>query len=96
MKRAGARHVGEAIAAAIEQLGIGKKLQRYELFERWKEIVGQHIAEVTKPDRMDGTTLFVKVARSTWRNELVFLKKDLIVKINETIGEQVVSDIIFR
>ena len=40
--------------------------------------------------------LFVHVPQAEWRNELIFLKKDLIEKINTTMHQDIVNDIIFR
>jgi len=40
--------------------------------------------------------LFVHVSQAEWRNELIFLKKDLIEKINTSMHQDIVNDIIFR
>jgi len=84
------------LAGVIAELGIGGKLKQYEVLEQWHAIVGEQISRVTVPERMEAGKLFVHVTRSTWRNELIFLKAELIVRINTAIGQQVVNDIIFR
>ncbi len=96
MKNSTPKHIGNSITSVLHRLGIGKKLKRYEIFDLWPEIVGTQIAQVTKVDYIDGGKLFVSVSRATWRNELMFLKKELIDKINKALQEHIIDDIIFR
>ena len=88
--------LGSVISSVLDRLGIGLKLKRYEIIDLWPEIVGSQIAQVTKVDHIEGDKLYVAVATSVWRNELMFLKKDLIEKVNTALGQKVISDIIFR
>ncbi len=87
---------GGALAGILRSLGLTKKLRPYEVLDRWPAIVGERIAAVTTAERLEDGKLFIHVTRAPWRNELVFLKKDLMKKINETMGEEIVLDIIFR
>ena len=88
--------IGAAIAGVLERLGLGAKMKQYEVLEAWANIVGEQIAKVTSADQIRDGKLIVRVAHSTWRNELVFLKKELIDKINRAMHRDVVKDIIFR
>jgi len=90
------KRLGDAIQSLLIGLGLQGKLKRYELLDRWPEIVGDQIAQVTKADHLEGDKLFVRVTRSTWRNELLFLKRDLIDKINASMKQEIIKDIIFR
>ena len=54
------------------------------------------IAQVTQADHIEGDKLFVKDTLSTWRNELMFLKKDMIDNINAAMKQELIKDIIFR
>ena len=96
MKLSHPKPISNAISSIIDQLGIGVKIKQYEVVNSWSKIVGEQIAKVSSAERMEGGKLFVRVSRSTWRNELLFLKKELISKINKTINQEIVKDIIFR
>ncbi len=96
MKRTQPKPIGNAIDSVIKELGLGKKLRHYEVLEIWPEIVGSQISKVTTPLRIENGKLFVHVSQAVWRNELVFLKDALKLKINTTMHEDVVNDIIFR
>lgn len=85
-----------ALSSVLDQLGLSKKIRQYQVLEKWHSIVGEQIAKVTQAEHMDMGKLFVRVLNSTWRNELVFLKKELIEKINKVMNQEIVKDIIFR
>ncbi len=87
---------GDSLAGTLKALGLTKRLREYEVLERWPSIVGEKIAAVTEPSRIEDGTLTVHVKRAAWRNELTFLKQDLRKKINEVMGEEIVTEIIFR
>ena len=96
MKAVTPKLIGQGIISTLDQLGLGKKVKQYEVLDVWKDVVGEQIAQVTTADYFSGGKLFIRVSRSTWRNELTFLKQQLIQKINTAIGEEIVHDIIFR
>ena len=90
------RLIGSGVNSVIEELGIGLKIRQHELLHAWPDIVGEQIARVTTATGLNDGKLFVSVTRSTWRNELIFLKKELIEKINAAMNSEIVKDIIFR
>ena len=96
MRTSDPKHIGSAISSVIQQLGIGQRIKQGEVLEAWPRIVGEQIAKVTSADRIEGGKLFVHVTRSTWRNELVFLKKALVAKVNKEMNQEIIKDIIFR
>ena len=68
----------------------------YEVVERWPEVVGPKIAEVTVAERIRDGKLWVSVSHPAWRTELTFMKRGLIDRLNAAMGEEIVKDIIFR
>jgi predicted nucleic acid-binding Zn ribbon protein len=96
MTKPGAKLIGGGISSVLTSLGIGPKIKQYEMLEAWPEIVGKQIAGVATAERITDGKLFVHVEQAVWRNELVFLKKDLIEKINSAMHQEIVHDIIFR
>ena len=96
MKQAAPKLIGPGISSVLSGLGIGGKIRQYELLDAWPGIVGAHIASVATAERITEGKLFVHVEEAVWRNELIYLKKDLIAKINQTMHQNIVHDIIFR
>ncbi len=89
-----------AVAQALEEfavaLGIDATLRRYAVLTEWEVIVGEQIARVTKPQRVESGILYVGVASAPWRAELTLQRREIIRKVNDAIGTNVIKDIRFR
>jgi len=88
--------IGSIIKDVVKSSGMKSNLNISNIFNRWKEIVGDEICKKAKPFRITRGTLYVSVATSTWANELNLMSDQLIKKINSFIGEEVVKGIRFR
>jgi predicted nucleic acid-binding Zn ribbon protein len=85
--------LGQALSQLIKDLGIESEIIHNQAVQLWPEVVGKKIANITQAKKIDGKILFVKVKNDSWRNELVFLKKDIIERLNKKIGKKVVEDL---
>lgn len=77
----------------LHQYGIAQRVKEFEAVNLWPEIVGEQIAKVTSAKDVQDGRLYVEVANSTWRNELYYMKPDIIAKINKKIGQNLIHDI---
>jgi predicted nucleic acid-binding Zn ribbon protein len=85
-----------ALAEFSKSLGITKKLREYSVVTSWKTLVGEQIAKVAAPQRIENGMLHVSVSNAPWRNELSLRKREIIEKINNGLGKKIVIDIRFR
>lgn len=88
--------ISSALDELVNGLGIQKKLQEYDAVVYWEHVVGERIAQMTTATRILQGVLYVHVKTSTWRNELTLRKKEMIDKLNMTIGIDIVKDIKFQ
>lgn len=95
MKKSNPEPVAKLLGTLFEELGLGKKLRQYDAVRIWQEVVGDQIARVAIPTKIINGILIVKVEKSTWRNELSLLKREIIAKINGALKEEIVKDIKF-
>ncbi len=87
--------VGGVIQGYLERLGFSARLGKQVAVLRWAEIAGPKIAEETEALRIDGDTLVVKVNRAAWRQQLTFLKSELLTRLESKLGKGVIKDIRF-
>ncbi|MCR4440157.1 MAG: DUF721 domain-containing protein [bacterium] len=80
----------------LRNLGIEKRVKEQMAIALWPQAVGERIAQVSTPVRIRDGILFVRVASSTWRNELVFHKREILKRVNEAVGKAVIEDIRFQ
>jgi predicted nucleic acid-binding Zn ribbon protein len=77
------------------RLGLETKVKEHQAIAGWSKIVGKKISKVTEAKKTVDGVLFVKVNNNAWRSELMFLKKEILTKIDKTIGSGVIKDIRF-
>lgn len=88
--------VSSAIAELTSGLGIGGTLDRFSVVTGWSALVGEQIARVSTAQRMENGVLYVSVNTAPWRAELTMRRREIVDKINTTLGKKVVHDIRFR
>jgi predicted nucleic acid-binding Zn ribbon protein len=88
--------VKEALRRLTASLGIARKLGEYEVITSWEELVGEQIARVTKPERIERGILVVSVDSAPWRTELSMRRLEIVEHINHAVGRRVIKEIRFR
>lgn len=87
--------IGKILDSLVDTLGLKKKINEEKVMALWEKAVNRRVAERTRPIKIQGSKLLVEVSGSSWRNELIFLKPELIRKLNSMVGRVVIDDIIF-
>lgn len=87
--------ITEILPRFVSSLGQGKAYQTQLLIYNWEKIVGSLIAGHVRPVRMDFRTLFLAADAPVWANELRYMERDLIDKINAFVCEELVREIKF-
>jgi predicted nucleic acid-binding Zn ribbon protein len=89
----------EKLAAVLEKslkrLDLSAKLTEYGVWPIWDGIVGETIARNAQPEKIRHGTLFIKVASSTWMQQLQFMKEMIAERLNQKLGREVVKNIFF-
>jgi len=87
--------INQLVWNVLRSRGYEKAVREQMVVQSWSEIVGDRIAREAKAVGVENGAVFVHVPNAAWRNELTFLKADLLKKIRDFIGKPVVQDIIF-
>lgn len=84
-----------AIESMLRKFGIDNAIAQNNALIVWNDVVGKTVAKNTQPDRVEHGVIIVKVSSPTWRQELYFQKNEIIQKINNKIGKNIIRDIRF-
>jgi predicted nucleic acid-binding Zn ribbon protein len=87
--------VGELLEGLLKKHGVQDQVRRMDVLELWPEIVGEHVAEVTRAKGVDEATLFVEVRSSSWLMELNMMKGEFLRRVNEHLSETPLERIVF-
>ena len=88
--------LGTILQEAIAASKIDVDLSAYKLWQQWQDVVGPVIGENTRPEAIKGKLLLVNVSSSPWIQQLQFLKSELIEKLNQAMGIELIGDIRFK
>jgi len=88
--------VNAVLERVLSSLNLGLKVKQYRIWDVWNSLVGEAIARQAQPQQIRAMVLWVNVSSSTWMQQLEFMKRQIVERINERIGEKVISDIRFR
>jgi predicted nucleic acid-binding Zn ribbon protein len=64
-----------------------------ELARRWDDVVGERLAEESRPAALEGGTLFVKASSAAWATQIGFLAEQVAARANEVMGRAVVVSV---
>jgi predicted nucleic acid-binding Zn ribbon protein len=62
----------------------------------WTAVTGKAISDNTKPCIIKGKLLHVNVTSSVWIQQLQYIKRDLIARLNAALGGEHVDNIKFK
>ncbi|MDD3625690.1 MAG: DUF721 domain-containing protein [bacterium] len=84
---------GKNLSRAFSEILGDDFIITYRIFNHWFELVPLKIAEKTKPVYFDNGKLSILATTFQWANELRLNKFSFIEKINEKLGEDLVTDL---
>jgi predicted nucleic acid-binding Zn ribbon protein len=87
--------VAGVLSRVLRQLGLEQELRGWRAVSEWEGLVGARVARRTRAVGFRDGTLQVEVEGSAWMQELGFLKRDLVQKINRHLGAPWIQDIRF-
>lgn len=88
--------LSEVIKDYIKALKIDKKLKEVEVIKSWEKVIGRNVAHATTQLYIKDKTLFVSLSSSVVRNELSMLKEEIIKRLNQSAGEDVIDKIVLK
>ncbi len=95
VKQVSLQRLGNVLQGILKKHSIFLDSEEQRLLAIWQEAVGTQISAQTRPDRLKRNTLFVKVSSSVWMQQLHVLKQEIIEKINQPLGKQLIKNIHF-
>lgn len=96
MERRKSEEVGDVIRRFLRLAGLESPLNEYRLVQSWGEVAGKNVEEFTQNLVVRNQTLFVKLRSPALRANLLMRRAELVRKLNEHVGANVIIDIVFN
>lgn len=96
MERKSEQKIGSLLDQFIRANKLEQGLAEYRIKKAWNALLGLSVARATQNLYIKDKILFVKLHSSVMRNELTMMKSEIIPRLNESAGYEVIEDIIIR
>jgi predicted nucleic acid-binding Zn ribbon protein len=88
--------IKEVLLKALREQGLETPLLQKRLIDAWPIVMGDSIASFTDNLVIRNQTLFVHLTNSALRMELSMQRQDIVCRLNDHVGSQVIAEIRFN
>ncbi|MBQ7192564.1 MAG: DUF721 domain-containing protein [Paludibacteraceae bacterium] len=85
--------IGDLVTAFLRSSGLEQPLLEQRLIRLWPQVVGQMAAEMTTRLEIRQGVLYAYMHSAALKNQLFQCRFQLVKKLNETVGSNVIHDI---
>ena len=89
------QHINQAIKDLIKREHLQEGFNEQKAMKLWNNVVGELVANNTKPISISRGVLNIETKTPVWRQELQIQKGNIITKINKNFKTKVIKDIRF-
>lgn len=95
MKRKQTEKLKQVIFRSLRLGGLETPLNEYRAIKAWPQLAGQFIAGQTGKTELRDGKMYIKINSPALRQDLCMMRTQLTQRINQHVGANVVTDIIF-
>lgn len=88
--------LGDVIRELLHDYNLEGKLSQARIIEAWPKVTGDMITKHTRDLFIKGRTLFVYLDSPALKNELSYSKSKILEELNKHVGEEVITNIVFK
>ena len=96
MRKSNTQSVSSVLKSYVQENHLERKLNELDLIKSWESVMGKTVSRYTGNLYIQNSTLFVETTSPIVRNELLMMKEEIRVRLNEVVGEELIKAIIFR
>ena len=80
----------------LDKYKLSEKLDEVDLESRWEELMGTMIYKHTIQLKVQNKKLYIQLDSPVIRQELIYGKTLIIQKVNNFVGKELITDVVFR
>ncbi|MCG2611090.1 DUF721 domain-containing protein [Flavobacterium sp. SM15] len=88
--------IGDVLKQFIHEHKLETGMDKIDVQEAWKNLMGPGVNNYTTEVFLKGTTLYVALSSAVLREELSYGKDKIIKMINEELNKEIIKDLILR
>lgn len=96
MERKKEKKLNSLLDDFVRANNLSQGLAEYRVTKSWHSLLGISVSRATKSLYIKNRKLFVQLYSSVMRNELLLIKEDIIKRLNEEAGSEIIDDLVIR
>jgi hypothetical protein len=88
--------IGDALKQFLNKSKLKNGIRAVQIESVWAELMGKTIARYTDKIEIIHSTLFIRTSAGPLKQELLYQKDKIIERINEAMGEKVISEVVIQ
>jgi hypothetical protein len=88
--------LGDAMKAFLDKSRLKSGIKALQIEQVWAEVMGKTIAKYTDKLEIVKQTLFIHTSVGPLKNELYYQKDKIIERVNEAMGEKVITTVVIK
>ena len=89
-------HIGAALKGFIRKSHLKNGIRAVQIEEIWEQLMGKTIAKYTEKIQIINKKLFIHTNIGPLKNELQYQKPQIIARVNEAFGEEIITEVIIQ
>ncbi|HAQ19711.1 MAG TPA: DUF721 domain-containing protein [Prolixibacteraceae bacterium] len=96
MRKSNTQSLSAVLKSYVQENKMDRKLSELDLIKSWESVIGKTVARYTGNIYIQNSTLFVETTSPVVRNELLMMKEEIRVRLNEVAGTEMIKTIVFK
>lgn len=88
--------IGDAMKKFLRGSKLRGDIQALQISDIWEKLMGKTIARYTDSIKIYGDKLYISTKVAPLKQELVFQKENIILRVNEALGENAIKEVIIN
>ena len=95
-RKSNEQSLGEVIQDYLRESGWQQKLDEIKVITEWDKVMGPTLAKYTEEVFIKNKQLHIRLTSSVLRQELAYKKSELIHQLNQSVGKEVITEILLK
>ena len=92
----GTYSLGDALKEFLQKSRLKGSIQALQINDVWEQIMGKTIAKYTDKIQIHGSTLYITTSVAPLKQELLYQKDKIRQRVNESLGENVIREVVIN
>ena len=96
MRKSNQQSIGAVIKKLLKNQKLEGRLKELDVLKLSEKLLGENLMKYINDLSVKNGTLIIKIKSAVVRNELSYQKSEIIKKINEQVGNEIIKEIILK